>query len=87
MKYSAAVAITAMLIFTGPAIADGRAATEAEAAQVGEALKGAGFSSWGKVEFDDGKWEIDNAVHSDGKTYDVDLDPTKMSVLKKDLDD
>jgi len=38
------------------------------------------------VEFDDGKWEIDNAVGADGKFYDVDLSPKDLSVIKKELD-
>lgn len=50
------------------------------------ALTKAGFTKWGKVEFDDGKWEIDNAVGADGKTYDVDLSATDMSVIKQEID-
>lgn len=83
-KAAAAVAMLAASATAG--LADGRAPTSEEQASIENALKGQGFSAWGKVEFDDGKWEIDNAVHSDGKTYDVDLAKADLAVLKKELD-
>ena len=86
-KVSALVAATLVCGFSGFAMADGRAPTAEEKTSVENALKGHGFSTWGKVEFDDGKWEIDNAKHSDGKLYDVDLSKGELAVLKKELED
>lgn len=81
------IAATAMLAgFSGAALADGRAPTAEEQASIETALKGHGFSTWGKVEFDDGKWEVDNAKHADGKLYDVDLAKADLAILKKELE-
>jgi len=73
-------------LFAGVAFADGRPPTAEETTSVTAALTKAGFSKWGKVEFDDGKWEIDNAVGADGKTYDVDLSASDFSVIKQEID-
>lgn len=87
-KLFTTIAAAAMLAgMSGAVLADGRAPTAEEQASIETALKGQGFSAWGKVEFDDGKWEIDNAVHSDGKRYDVDLSKSDLAVLKKEIDD
>lgn len=82
-----AAVIAALTFSATAALADGRAPTAEEQAGVEGALKSQGFTSWGKIEFDDGKWEIDNAVHTDGKRYDVDLSKADFSQLKKELDD
>ncbi|MBR2536621.1 MAG: PepSY domain-containing protein [Hyphomicrobium sp.] len=84
MRAAAAAAI--LTASSAAVLADGRAPTAEEKATIETALKGQGFSTWGKIEFDDGKWEIDNAMHSDGKTYDVDLAKADLAVLKKELD-
>lgn len=77
----------ALLTMAGSAYADGRAPTSDEQTAISGALKAEGFESWSSIELDDGKWEIDNAVHADGKIYDVDLRPNDLSTLKKDLED
>lgn len=74
-------------LFAGLAFADGRPPTAEEASAVGAALTKAGFSKWGKVEFDDGKWEVDDAIGADGQRYDVDLSPGDFSIIKKEIDD
>ncbi|MFA7307670.1 MAG: PepSY domain-containing protein [Hyphomicrobium sp.] len=81
---SAILASTAL--FADVAFADGRPPTTEETTAVTAALTKAGFTKWGKVKFDDGKWEVDNAVGADGKTYDVDLSATDMSVIKQEID-
>jgi len=69
------------------ATADDRPATAAEQAEVGAILNAAGFSSWRKIEFDtdDRKFEVDDARHSDGRVYDVDIRDGR--IIKKDLED
>lgn len=70
----------------GAALAD-RAPNAQERAAIESALRSEGFTAWEEIELDDGKWEVDDAVHSDGKEYDVDLAVSTYAVLKKDLDD
>lgn len=84
---STAAALLAAATFAGSAIASERAPSAAEAAAIGDAMKSQGFSAWGKVELDDGKWEVDNAVHSDGRVYDVDLRVSDLGILKRELED
>jgi len=49
-----------------------------------EALKAQGCTG-GKMEFDDGKFGVDNAI-CDGKKYDIDFDQSFV-MIKKELDD
>ena len=81
-----AAAIAALVLFGNAAMADGRAPTAEERTSVENALKGHGFKNWGKIEFDDGKWEVDDAHHEDGKLYDLDLKKDDFSILKKELE-
>lgn len=69
-----------------PALAD-RAPTESERTAIELALKELGFVRWKEIELDDNRWEIDDAVHSDGKEYDLELEPGSLKVLKRELDD
>ena len=41
---------------------------------ISDALRYEGFTGWGKIEFDDGQWEVDNAIGPDGRKYDLKLD-------------
>lgn len=68
------------------ALADDRAPNADELSAITSALNSAGFKSWKSIELDDGKWEVDDAVHEDGKVYDVDLSKSDLSVLKKKID-
>lgn len=45
-----------------------------EWAEVVAALRDAGFVSWSEIEFDDGRWEVDEARAADGKRYELKLD-------------
>lgn len=71
VSLAVAAALLAMP-FASQALAD-RPATPSERRHVGEVLHGHGFVSWGKIERDDGKWEVDNAVTQSGKVYDVEI--------------
>jgi len=68
----------------GAALAD-RPVTDQERAQLVTALQAQGCSG-GKMEFDDGKFEVDDARCADGKTYDLDFDAS-FKLIKKDQDD
>jgi len=73
-----------LALSTGAAIAD-RPVTQQESEQLEAALKEQGCSG-GKMEFDDGKFEIDDSKCADGKTYDLDFDAS-FKLIKKKLDD
>jgi uncharacterized membrane protein YkoI len=66
-----------------PAQADEEAAPE-DRARIAEGLRAAGYESFEDVELDDGVWEVDDAVGSDGREYDLDLDPETLEIIRKD---
>lgn len=72
---SASLALAAALIaapLASPAFAD-RPPNKMERQQLSKVLRANGFVTWGKIERDDGKWEVDNAVTRTGKVYDIDI--------------
>lgn len=72
---------------SGAAIADDRSPTSEERARIEAVLKAEGFTSWGEIELDDGKvWEVDDAIHSDGHEYDLELDPGTLAITDRDRD-
>ena len=63
-----------------------RAATADEWKKVENVLRSEGFTQWGEVEFEDsGKWEVDDAVASDGRRYDLKLDQS-LKIIERKLD-
>jgi hypothetical protein len=89
MHYTSFAAATLMgvLMVSAPALAGERAPTAEERAKIESSLTAAGFTAWKELELDDGKWEVDDAVGADGKTYDVELDPATFNILARELDD
>ena len=65
-------AIVLAILTAGPAMAD-RLPTNSERASVSSTLRANGFVSWGTIERDDGRWEVDNARLGNGHVYDVDI--------------
>ena len=84
MKLSVALGAVIILLAT-QARAEDRPVTAEERAQLVAALQAQGCSG-GKMELDDGKFEVDDAKCSDGRTYDLDFD-TSFKLLKKKLED
>jgi hypothetical protein len=82
----AAAILASTSLFAGFAFADGRPPTPEETTSISEALTKAGFTKWGKIELDDGKWEVDDAIGADGKKYDVDLSIAGFAIIKKKID-
>lgn len=76
----------AVLALTSASAFAGRAPSAAERADIDYALSAQGYSSWGEIEWDDGRWEIDNALDSDGKRYDLKLDQN-LTVRESERDD
>lgn len=77
-------AIAAAALVTAASAGDRRATPE-EQAQVGAILQANGFTSWQKIEYDDdGKFEVDDARHANGRVYDVDIRGGR--IVKKERD-
>ncbi len=74
----------ALLVLGGAPALAGRAVTDNERAKLVSAISAQGCSG-GKMEFDDGKYEVDNARCNDGKTYDLDFNQS-FQLLKKKLE-
>lgn len=68
-----------------PVHADEEAGPE-DRARIAEALRAAGYDSFEEVEFDDGVWEVDDAVGSDGREYDLELDPDTLEIIRIEED-
>jgi hypothetical protein len=73
------------LAFVYPAVAD-RAPTHEERAKIEAVLKQSGFTRWEEIEFDDGYWEVDDAIGADGVEYDLKLDPKSFEIVRKERD-
>lgn len=78
------LAAVAVLIPALPARAD-RPVSDAERAKLTAAVT-AQQCSGGKMEFDDGAFEVDDAKCADGKTYDLKFD-AQFQLVKKELED
>lgn len=75
------------MVANAPALADDRAPTMDERAQIEQQLQSLGFVSWEEIELDDdGYWEIDDARHSDGREYDLKLEVGSLDVLEIERD-
>ena len=68
-----------------PAHADDEAGPE-DRARIAEALRAAGYESFEEVEFDDGVWEVDDALGSDGREYDLELHPDTLEIISIEED-
>lgn len=78
----------AMPAFTGSALADDdRQPTPEERAAMEETLRGAGYTSWNEIEFENGGWEVDEAVGPDGREYAIKLHPQGFGIIEVREDD
>src|SRR6266480_1713550 len=71
----------ALILSTSSAVAD-RPLTQEEVERLQTALKEQGCSG-GKMEFDDGNFEVERATCADGKTYDLEFDSSLRLIKKK----
>jgi len=62
-----------------------RPVSDAEREKLVAALKAEGCNG-GEIEFDDGKFEVDDASCADGKKYNFEFDAS-FKMIKKELDD
>lgn len=80
----AALALAAAALATSPAFAD-RPVTAEERATLDDLLQAEGCIG-GEMEFDDGKYEVDDAQCADGREWDFEFD-RDFRLIKKELDD
>ena len=74
-----------LVIFVVVSARADRPVTEEERAKLSSAIAAAGCSG-GKWEFDDGRYEVDNAKCNDGRIYDLKFD-AEFRLIKKKLED
>jgi Peptidase propeptide and YPEB domain len=75
------LAAIVLVLMAAPAAA-GRPLTEEETLRLTAAMAEEGCSG-GEMAFDDGKYEVDNAVCSDGRAYDLAFD-ARFRLIKKE---
>lgn len=75
------------ILAAAPARANDRPVTPQEQTQIETSLRQAGFTRWGKVEFDDGRFEVDDAIAADGAKYDLELSSVDFTITKRERDD
>jgi hypothetical protein len=84
METRARLILAAAAIFIAPSVvlAD-KPPTDEERAKIESVLRAEGFTSWKKVELEDGEWEVDDATGSDGRQYDLKLDKQFAIIERK----
>ncbi|MCW5623352.1 MAG: PepSY domain-containing protein [Burkholderiales bacterium] len=60
-----------------------RPPTDEERARIVKVLQDNGYTSFGEIEVEGNKIEVEDAVHTDGKTYELKLDAKTLKILKK----
>jgi hypothetical protein len=66
---------------------DDRPVTPEERRQIEDVLRREGFTRWGEIEFDDGRFEVDDAIAADGQKYDLKISRVDFSITSRDRDD
>jgi hypothetical protein len=80
-----ALSATVLLAPVTPALAD-RDPTAEERTRIEAVLREEGFTAWEDIELEDeGHWEVDDAVGSDGREYDLHLD-AGLDIIRRDPD-
>ena len=70
-----------------PLAAEARDPTPEMRTRIEAALREQGYTSWDDIDVErDGRIEVDDARHADGKEYDLELDPQTLRVIKREED-
>lgn len=82
------ISAAAFLAVAGQPVLADRAPTPEERSRIEAVLRQQGFTRWDDIEFDDDgpAWEVDDAVGTDGRSFDLKLDPNNLSIIKRDPD-
>lgn len=86
MNFKMIPMIAAIALLPTATLAD-RAPTAEERQKIEATLKTEGFVSWEEIEFDDGRFEVDDARDKDGVEYDLKLDPKTFKIVRRTRDD
>jgi hypothetical protein len=80
--------LAAGVLLPGQAFAD-RPPNPEERSRIETMLRNEGFTRWGKIglEDDDDIWEIDDVYASDGRKYDLQLEPDTLEIVAREPDD
>lgn len=60
-----------------------RPITAEEFRQIDQVLRREGFTRWGDITFDNGRFAVTKAVHGDGEAYRLTLSGVDFSVMEK----
>ena len=82
----AAFGIATALPISASVAGQDRSPTAEEKAKIEDILRQKGFASWKDIEADGKVWDVDDAVGSDGKTYDLELAMDSLQVTKQEVD-
>jgi uncharacterized membrane protein YkoI len=78
--------LTAVLLLP-PMAAEARDPTPEMRARIEAALREQGYTAWDDIDVErDGRIEVDDARGTDGKEYDLELDPQTLRVVKREED-
>jgi Peptidase propeptide and YPEB domain len=82
------VLAAAGMLAPGQVLADRPPGPE-ERSSIETVLRNEGFTRWGKIglEDDDDIWKIDDAYASDGRKYDLQLEPDTLAIIAREPDD
>jgi len=89
-SFVAGAAMCGVVVAFAPGAAnadDDRPPTSDELARIEATLRGAGFTRWEEIEFDDGAWEVDDARGPDGAEYDLKIHAVTFAIIERDRDD
>ncbi len=81
---SMAIAAATLVASTAAALADRPGADWIPPEKVIQQLTAQGYTNFGKVEADDGHWELE--ADQGGVRYDLDVDPRTGAVIKRERD-
>jgi Peptidase propeptide and YPEB domain len=77
--------LAAGMLLPGQVFAD-RPPNAEERSRIETMLRNEGFTRWGHIELDedDDVWGVDDAYASDGRKYDLKLDPDTLAIIEPD---
>jgi len=85
MRIAVSAIVALICLPAAGAFAKDRPVTSEEQSKLEAALAAAGCSG-GKMEFDDGKFEVDGAICADGKKYEIEFNASFI-MIKKEADE
>lgn len=87
MKRASKIGVAVLLSFAvAPAANADRWPTKAERSSIVSVLKANGYVRWSEIELDDGRWEVDDAIHRNGKRYDLKIRGGRIVHRERDWD-